>query len=243
LPAGIEALAKSSLPSDILVSKSTEILPNGEVREYEEWSVNMDMEEVQKRLNENKRLDEILAEALNNHATVAKYKQDSAKKAQKLAEKRKQEQKVREQQKDHLIAREHTDIDSQGQMAKEVLSDFLFKKRKITERINFVILDSLLKQEIKNKGISLPFEYGISTKAPVLHYASSLKYKENGLKSDKDTYIVNLFPNDLNASESYLRLYFNQDRYIIRTMWVMYASSLMLILVMLGVFILLSIRL
>lgn len=238
LPAGIEALAKSSLPSDILVSKSTEILPNGEVREYEEWSVNMDMEEVQKRLNENKRLDEILAEALNNHATVAKYKQDSAKKAQKLAEKRKQEQKVREQQKDHLIAREHTDIDSQGQMAKEVLSDFLFKKRKITERINFVILDSLLKQEIKNKGISLPFEYGISTKeAPVLHYASSLKYKENGLKSDKDTYVVNLFPNDLNASESYLRLYFpNQDRYIIRTMWVMYASSLMLILVMLGCF-------
>jgi two-component system phosphate regulon sensor histidine kinase PhoR len=237
VPLSLEGVATITLPSDILVSKSTEILPNGEIREYEEFSVNMDLEEIQKRLNENKQLDAIFAEALRQREQ-AQYKQDSAIKAKKLADQKKK-QKEHHTNDDTSIAQEKHDVNDQGQMAKEVFNDFLFKKRNIYERINYFVLDSLLRYEIKNKGINIPFEYGISTKEQpsLLHYASSLKYKANGLKSDKDTYLVNLFPNDFSNSESYLRVYFpNQDRYIMRNMWVMYTSSLLLILVVLGCF-------
>lgn len=226
----LEHLATIALPSDILVSKSTEILPNGEIREYEEYSVNMDLEEIQKKLNENKQIDEIVAEAIRQKALLHN-KQDSAKKAQKKAERKKPVPKQPTPTNDL--------VSDQGQLAREVFNDMLFNKRSIHDRVNYFVLDSLLKYEIRSKGIFLPFEYGISTKEHpnLLHYASSIRYKSEGLKSDKDTYMVNLFPNDYNNTESYLRVYFpNQDRYIMRTMWVMYASSLLLILVVLGCF-------
>lgn len=234
---GLDKVGTTPFPSDILVSKGTEILPNGEIREYQEFSMNMDLQDFQNRLNEHKQLDEIFTEALQQHQNML-LKQDSMQKANALAAKRK---KVIQRHLDKVVEATETEnkVKNKAEMAKEVFNDFLFSKRNIYERINYQVLDSLLKSEIRMKGIEIPFEYGISSQEEpnYLHYASSMKYKMNGLKSNKDTYIVNLFPNDYANSENYLRVYFpNQDRYIIRNIWVMYATSLLLILVVLSCF-------
>lgn len=234
---GLDKVGGTPFPSDILVSKGTEILPNGEIREYQEFSMNIDIQDFQNRLNEHKQLDEIFSEALQQHQNTLQ-KQDSMRKAELSAARKKQ---VNKKHVDKIVDPLGTQdkVMNKAEMAKEVFNDFLFKKRSIYDRINYLVLDSLLKYEIKMKGIEIPFEYGISSQEEpnYLHYASSMKYKMTGLKNDKDTYTVNLFPNDYANSENYLRVYFpNQDRYIIRNIWVMYATSLLLILVVLSCF-------
>jgi two-component system, OmpR family, phosphate regulon sensor histidine kinase PhoR len=229
-------MTEKPFPSDILVSKGVEVLPNGEIREHQEYSIDLKDEDVISLMNGQKQLGDIVEEAFQRHNNL--IVEDSLKRAKVLITKKKKDRKP------HIDRRvqyaETTQkIKNKAEMAKEVISDFLTTPRSIYDRINYQVLDSLLKNEIKNKGIETPFEYGISSveNPRYLHYASSMKYKMTGLKTDKDTYTVNLFPNDYNSSENYLRVYFpNQDRYIIRNIWMMYATSLLLILVVLGCF-------
>ena len=228
-------MKEPQFPSDILVSKGVEILPNGDIREHQEFSIDLNNEDAISLMNGQKQIDEIFGEAIQRHNQMV---QDSINKFKPLITKK---IKVKKPQIDRTIQYAETaqKVRNKTEMAKEVFNDYLFKKRSIYERVNYQVLDSLLKYEVKMKGIEIPFEYGISSleNPSYLHYASSMKYKVSGLKSDKDTYSVNLFPNDYSNSESYLRVYFpNQDRYIIRNIWMMYATSLLLILVVLGCF-------
>jgi two-component system, OmpR family, phosphate regulon sensor histidine kinase PhoR len=235
LAMNLEKMNQQSFPSDILVSKGVEVLPNGEVREHQEFSIDLKDEDVLSLMSGQKQLDDIFNEAIQRHNLAFA---DSIKRAKTLIAKKKAEKKPHIDRKIQYAETTQKVLDK-AEMAKEVISDFLTTKRSIYDRINYQILDSLLKNEIKNKGIDLPFEYGISSieNPSYLHYASSMKYKMTGLKNEKDTYSVNLFPNDFNSSENYLRVYFpNQDRYIIRNIWMMYATSLLLILVVLGCF-------
>ena len=228
-------MKEPQFPSDILVSKGVEILPNGDIREHQEFSIDLNNEDAISLMNGQKQIDEIFGEAIQRHNQMV---QDSMNKFKPLITKK---IKVKKPQIDRTIQYAETaqKVRNKTEMAKEVFNDYLFKKRSIYERVNYQVLDSLLRYEVKMKGIEIPFEYGISSleNPSYLHYASSMKYKVSGLKSDKDTYSVNLFPNDYSNSESYLRVYFpNQDRYIIRNIWMMYATSLLLILVVLGCF-------
>jgi two-component system, OmpR family, phosphate regulon sensor histidine kinase PhoR len=236
LAMGLGKMTEKPFPSDILVSKGVEVLPNGEIREHQEYSIDLKDEDVISLMNGQKQLGDIVEEAFQRHNNLVV--EDSLKKAKVLITKKKKDRKPHIDR--HVQYAETTQkIKNKAEMAKEVISDFLTTPRSIYDRINYQVLDSLLKNEIKNKGIETPFEYGISSveNPRYLHYASSMKYKMTGLKTDKDTYIVNLFPNDYNSSENYLRVYFpNQDRYIIRNIWMMYATSLLLILVVLGCF-------
>jgi two-component system, OmpR family, phosphate regulon sensor histidine kinase PhoR len=235
LAMNLEKMSPQSFPSDILVSKGVEVLPNGEVREHQEFSIDLKDEDVLSLMSGQKQLDDIFNEAIQRHNLAFA---DSIKRAKTLITKKKAEKKPHIDRKIQYAETTQKVMDK-AEMAKEVISDFLTTKRSIYDRINYQVLDSLLKNEIKNKGIDLPFEYGISSieNPSYLHYASSMKYKMTGLKNEKDTYTVNLFPNDFNSSENYLRVFFpNQDRYIIRNIWMMYATSLLLILVVLGCF-------
>ena len=235
LAMNLDKMKEPQFPSDILVSKGVEILPNGDIREHQEFSIDLNNEDAVSLMNGQKQIDEVIKEAIQRHNQML---QDSMNKSKPLITKRIKNKKP------HIDRRaEYAEtaqkVRNKTEMAKEVFNDYLFKKRSIYERVNYQVLDSLLRYEVKMKGIEIPFEYGISSleNPSYLHYASSMKYKVSGLKSDKDTYSVNLFPNDYSNSESYLRVYFpNQDRYIIRNIWMMYATSLLLILVVLGCF-------
>jgi two-component system phosphate regulon sensor histidine kinase PhoR len=229
-------MTEKQFPSDILVSKGVEILPNGEIREHQEFSIDLKDEDVMSLMSGQKQLDDIFGEAIQRHNLLV---DDSVKRYQELATKKKKVKRNLHIDRHAQYEETAQKVKNKAEMAKEVFNDFLFTKRSIYDRINYQILDSLLKYEIKMKGIEIPFEYGISSleNPNYLHYASSMKYKMTGLKNEKDTYTVSLFPNDYSNSENYLRVYFpNQDRYIIRNIWMMYATSLLLILVVLGCF-------
>ena len=235
LAMNLDKMKERQFPSDILVSKGVEIMPNGEIREHQEFSIDLKDEDYISLMNGQKQIDDIFGEAIQRLNAI---NQDSANKTKPLVAKK---TKTKKPHIDRKIQYAETDqkVKNKTEMAKEVFNDLMFTKRSIYDRINYQILDSLLRYEIKMKGIEIPFEYGINSleNPSYLHYASSAKYKMTGLKNDKDTYSVNLFPNDYSNSESYLRVYFpNQDRYIIRNIWMMYATSLLLILVVLGCF-------
>ena len=235
LAMNLDKMKEPQFPSDILVSKGVEILPNGDIREHQEFSIDLNNEDAISLMNGQKQIDEIFGEAIQRHNRMV---QDSINRAKTLITKKIQ---VKKPHVDRTIQYAETaqKVKNKTEMAKEVFNDYLFKKRSIYERVNYQVLDSLLRHEVRMKGIDIPFEYGISSleNPSYLQYASSMKYKVSGLKNDKDTYSVNLFPNDYTNSESYLRVYFpNQDRYIIRNIWMMYATSLLLILVVLGCF-------
>ena len=235
LAMNLNKMKDRQFPSDILVSKGVEILPNGDIREHQEFSIDLNNEDAISLMNGQKQIDEIFGEAIQRHNQMV---QDSMNKSKPLIAKKIKIKKSQIDRRDEY-AETAQKVRNKTEMAKEVFNDYLFKKRSIYERVNYQVLDSLLRYEVKMKGIEIPFEYGISSleNPSYLHYASSMKYKVSGLKSDKDTYSVNLFPNDYSNSESYLRVYFpNQDRYIIRNIWMMYATSLLLILVVLGCF-------
>jgi two-component system, OmpR family, phosphate regulon sensor histidine kinase PhoR len=228
-------MKERQIPSDILVSKGVEILPNGDVRESQEFSIDLNNEDLMSLMNGQKQIDDIFGEAIQRHNQLI---DDSINRAKPLITKKIKNKKPHVDRTTQY-AETAQKVRNKTEMAKEVLNDLMFTKRSIYDRVNYQILDSLLKYEIKMKGIEIPFDYGISSEEnpSYLHYASSVKYKMTGLKSDKDTYMVNLFPNDYSNSDSYLRVYFpNQDRYIIRNIWMMYATSLLLILVVLGCF-------
>jgi two-component system, OmpR family, phosphate regulon sensor histidine kinase PhoR len=228
-------MTERQFPSDILVSKGVEIMPNGEIREHQEFSIDLKDEDMISLMNGQKQIDDIFGEAIQRHNQMI---DDSVNRAKSLITKKIKNKKP------HIdrsvqYAETAQKVKNKTELAKEVFNDYLFTKRRIYDRVNYQILDSLLKYEIKMKGIDIPFEYGISSmeNPGYLHYASSVKYKMTGLKNDKDTYEVNLFPNDYSNSENYLRVYFpNQDKFIIRNIWMMYATSLLLILVVLGCF-------
>jgi two-component system, OmpR family, phosphate regulon sensor histidine kinase PhoR len=228
-------MTERQFPSDILVSKGVEIMPNGEIREHQEFSIDLKDEDMISLMNGQKQIDDIFGEAIQRHNQMI---QDSIDRAKTLITKK---IKAKKPHIDRSVQYAETalKVKNKTELAKEVFNDYLFEKRSIYDRVNYQILDSLLKYEIKMKGIDIPFEYGINSleNPSYLHFASSVKYKMTGLKNDKDTYSVNLFPNDYSNSESYLRVYFpNQDKFIIRNIWMMYATSLLLILVVLGCF-------
>jgi two-component system, OmpR family, phosphate regulon sensor histidine kinase PhoR len=228
-------MTERQFPSDILVSKGVEIMPNGEIREHQEFSIDLKDEDMISLMNGQKQIDDIFGEAIQRHNLMI---QDSLDKTKPLTTKK---IKPKKPHIDRSVQYAETaqKVKNKTELAKEVFNDYLFTKRSIYDRVNYQILDSLLKYEVKMKGIDIPFEYGISSmeNPGYLHYASSVKYKMTGLKNDKDTYEVNLFPNDYSNSENYLRVYFpNQDKFIIRNIWMMYATSLLLILVVLGCF-------
>ena len=235
LAINLDKMKERQFPSDILVSKGVEIMPNGEIREHQEYSIDLKDEDYISLMNGQKQIGDIFGEAIQRHNQMV---EDSLNKFKPLITNKIKNKKPHF---DRKVQSGETaqKVRNKTDMVKEVFNDYLFTKRSIYDRINYQVLDSLLKYEIKMKGIEIPFEYGISSVEDpnYLHYASSVKYKMMGMKSDKDTYMVNLFPNDYNNSENYLRLYFpNQDRYIIRNIWMMYATSLLLILVVLGCF-------
>jgi len=235
LAMNLDKMKENQFPSDILVSKGVEIMPNGEIREHQEFSIDLKDEDYISLMNGQKQIDDIFGEAIQRLNAI---NQDTAKKSKPKLAKKTKTKKARIDRKVQYAETE-LKVKNKTEMAKEVFNDLMFTKRSIYDRINYQILDSLLRYEIKMKGIEIPFEYGINSveNPDYLHYASSMKYKMTGLKNDKDTYSVNLFPNDYNNSENYLRVYFpNQDRYIIRNIWMMYATSLLLILVVLGCF-------
>jgi len=125
----------------------------------------------------------------------------------------------------------------QSELLKDVFYDLVFKQRDVADRIDRFLLDSLLKDEVAGRGIHIPFEYGVQTAEHQgqLLFTSSPGYREDRLLVDG--YKASLFPNDLFSGGNFLYVFFpDQKGYIVRQLWVTFATALVLMLIVVGCF-------
>jgi two-component system phosphate regulon sensor histidine kinase PhoR len=102
----------------------------------------------------------------------------------------------------------------------------------ISERIESEKIDSLLGKELKQNGINIPYEFDVfdaETKA--------LSFNDDSKELLETPYKISLFPNDYFIDSDQLLIYFpNQSSYVLRDSWKILSLSLVLVLVLIGIF-------
>ncbi|MCX2744575.1 HAMP domain-containing sensor histidine kinase [Mangrovivirga sp. M17] len=120
---------------------------------------------------------------------------------------------------------------NKSDMVKVVLNELFYGKRTITNRINPEELDSLLAAELRNNGIDLNYEYGVSNISQDTLMFAHTSNRENLLESNFKT---KLFPNDIIGKASFLYLYFpNETGYLLQQSAITLGSSGVLIFIIL----------
>lgn len=122
-----------------------------------------------------------------------------------------------------------------AELLKEVMKDFVYTKRPIEQRVNRFLLDTLLKKELVQNGIALPYEFAVRGQSD-----DSLIFSTVSLKTrdwEERSYKASLFPSETVNSQNSLYVYFpDQQRYILSNMGVMFGGSGILILVIMTCF-------
>ncbi len=124
-------------------------------------------------------------------------------------------------------------ISNKKAVLKDVLEDFMLKNRTVHERVDAKTLDSLLRNELKEKGLEYPIEYAIGNKytnGPMQFLSSSNMDKTTKQKLFTTKYAAVLFPNDVYQNGQQLLLYFyNSDYHIFKGIWLNILGSLFMI--------------
>ena len=115
-----------------------------------------------------------------------------------------------------------------SELVKNIFDELSSKPRSIRERLNQEIIDSLLKSELRNRGIRLPFQFAVKTEGqPGFVLASSKKYPS---EADFNGFKVQLFPSDLLSEPAYLWVEFPDKKlFILRELWLACIGSALLI--------------
>jgi two-component system phosphate regulon sensor histidine kinase PhoR len=126
-------------------------------------------------------------------------------------------------------------VKQQSEIVKDVFQQLFSKERPVEKRIDPLKLDSLLKAEVRNQNIDIPFDYGVhSGEARQVFFASSPLGR---MSIPDEAFTVNLFTNDLHAKNDILYVMFPDKEKFINgsTLWVMMASVLLCSVIM-GIF-------
>ena len=119
----------------------------------------------------------------------------------------------------------------------DLFDDFFSYKpiQPIEERVNPLVLDSMISAELKSQGINTVFEWGILSP-----WRKSLVMQRTGFYTNEllsSSYACNLFPSDLYTDPEYLLVYFpNEKLYVMRQMSGMLAISVILIILLFSLF-------
>lgn len=128
---------------------------------------------------------------------------------------------------------------SKFNLVTEVVTDLLTKRIDLKTRLNSLPLDSLLNQELLDRGIELKHSYAVldKEKKPIL-----LSEESDSTKLINSNYSVRLFPLDLTGDQSQLKVYFaSTSNYILGNIaWMLGLSGLFLISI--GVIFFMTIR-
>ena len=118
-----------------------------------------------------------------------------------------------------------------NEVMKKMAIEFVGSDKDVLDRINKVDLDSIIKNELKNNSIELPFQYGVvSSMNGSILYSNTVKSDSSLLTSP---YKIILFPHDVVARPDYLFVRFKDTlRYFLDSMWFMLLSSAVLTFVL-----------
>jgi two-component system phosphate regulon sensor histidine kinase PhoR len=104
-------------------------------------------------------------------------------------------------------------------------------------RIDSILLDSILRKELKNQGITTKYYYSLSTTNPGSMKTVNLSEAEAEKDSLGVAYKVNLSPNNVFIQAEYLVVHFpNRIKYIFQTMWAMLIVSGLVICILIFAF-------
>jgi two-component system, OmpR family, phosphate regulon sensor histidine kinase PhoR len=124
---------------------------------------------------------------------------------------------------------------SQTDLLKDVFKDLLFSKRPVEQRVNRLMLDSLLKKSLRERGIGIAYEFAIQNDVHKSILFSTASYRPDS--TDSELFRASLFPNELNNVPSQLLVYFpERQAFILENMGFTLISSVLLLLVILGCF-------
>lgn len=106
--------------------------------------------------------------------------------------------------------------------------------RPMKERLNKNLIDSLLKYELLNRGIKAKFQYGVfdydGNEVIIDSVVNINKIRQSG-------FYAQLFPNDVFEAPHVLTILFpHQKGYLIRTMWMMLSTSVLLLIIIVCTF-------
>ncbi len=182
----------------------------------------------------------------NDELSRAYLKADSLQRRQLTARRNQRQRKVAAQK--SAQAKRAVTVDSQSigkraeeqtQMVKGVLKELLLSERPIAERLDRMTLDTLLRESLAERSISLPFAYGVrsdrtSSGKPQFLFAT---YNANASRMLQMGYRAVLFPNNLIDTGNHLYVYFpTQKEFIWSRMGFTLAASALLILTILACF-------
>ncbi len=124
---------------------------------------------------------------------------------------------------------------SQTDLLKDVFKDLLFSKRPVEQRVNRLMLDSLLRKSLRERGIAIAYEFAIQNDIHQSIIFSTASYRHDS--TDSELFKASLFPNELNTIPSQLLVYFpERQAFILENMGFTLVSSALLLLVILGCF-------
>jgi len=140
------------------------------------------------------------------------------------------------------IARENVKIriqktDNKTKMAANVfIREILFSDKPLHQRFDPDLLDSLLVEELHNKGIDIGYKYAVVDNSYKNIYYIGNKGQEQTPKLDNDliksAMRVSLFPNDIDGEAAFLTISFpSKSSFLFRKIWTTLASSIVLILI------------
>jgi len=243
---------QEEIPNDIVTVRKSFLLPNGQIAEItEQYEVNNQVENYNRRLREEQQLNELFNG--NQSKILKEINRLKNRKNKPLARQREKvlnaisnikkagQERIRSLQgnvdKEKAEKQELQKVLKKTEMAKEVFANFLFKERPIEQRVSPTYIDSLIKRELKEKQIDLPYVFGIGSnqKQKPWVYASSPALKRPEVQ--QAAFISPLFPNDLNNSGHVLEVFFPaQQAYIWQTMGLSFMASGLLLIIMLACF-------
>lgn len=160
------------------------------------------------------------------------FEQSNTMKARSLSENQSQniELEIKKIQQKADSIKEKNKLENKSEMVTIILDELLTGKRKLKSRFQPEQLDSLLRMEFFNKGIDIPYNYGIlDQEQDTLIYAKGPALEKNLIESDLR---VILFPNDIIGNINYLLVHFpNQQQYLIQKIWFTLSMAAVLILI------------
>ena len=120
-------------------------------------------------------------------------------------------------------------------MVKDVLKGLLLSDRPIEDRVNRLALDTLLRQALVERGITIPFGYGVRTRQQPQFLFTSLN--TDARQFGQNSYKAALFPNNLMETGNYVYVQFpTQQQFILQQLGFTFAASVVLILIILACF-------
>ncbi|NID11679.1 sensor histidine kinase [Fibrivirga algicola] len=140
-----------------------------------------------------------------------------------------------------------TSVTDQSETIKDIFRGVLMADRPLAERVNRFMLDTLLRQALSERGISIPFDYAVRSpqQGDLLFTSTGLTLGNMPVAArtaiqqqfEESTYKAALFPNNMLETGNYLYLFFPDQRaFILSRMTATLAGSAILILVIMGCF-------